>query len=130
MLLSIFQIAAHEARTGSKINVEISTKPLSEAEVSDSGHMTGANINILDFSMMLVCSISFLHNQTHKLTLGADLTLEKVFSEELRDTQALQISLIAAQMICKSLLGDLTEHDDGIFRSYEATFIANALENI
>ena len=116
MLLSVFQIAAHEARNGSKINVDISTKPLSEAEVFDSGHLTGANINILDFSMMLVCSITFLHNQTHKLTLGADLTLEKVFSEEPKDTQALQVSLIAAQLICKSLFGDLTEQDDGIFR--------------
>ena len=79
--------------------------------------------------MMLVCSISFLHNQTHKLTLGADLTLDKVFSDEPKDTQALKISLIAAQMICKSLLGDLTEQDDGTFRSYEATFIANSPEN-
>ena len=33
-------------------------------------------------------------------------------------------------MICKSLLGDLTEQDDGIFRSYEATFIANSPENM
>ena len=32
-------------------------------------------------------------------------------------------------MICKSLLGDLTEQDDGIVRSYEAKFIANSNEN-
>ena len=91
------------------INVDISTKPLSQAEVSDNGGLTAENINILDFSVMLVCSISFKHNQIHKLKLADDLTLEKVFSEEPRDTQALKLSLISAQMICKSLLGDLTE---------------------
>ena len=32
-------------------------------------------------------------------------------------------------MICKSLLGDLTEQDDGIFRSYEAKFMAYSPEN-
>ena len=76
--------------------------------------------------MVLIYSISFKHNQSHKLKLGADLTLEKVFSEEPKDTQALKLSLISAQMICKSLLGDLTEQDDGIIRSYEAKFIANS----
>ena len=80
--------------------------------------------------MMLVYNISFKHNQTHKLKLADDLTLEKVFSEEPKDTQALMISLITAQMICKSLLGDLTEQDDGIVRSYEATFIANETDNL
>ena len=92
--------------------------------------MTATNIDIFDFSMMLVYTISFKHNQSHKLKLATDLTLEKVFSEEPKDTQALKLSLISAQMICKSLLGDLTEQDDGIVRSYEAKFIANSDENL
>ena len=75
---------------------------------------------------MLVYSISFEHNQSHKLILADDLTLEKVFSEEPKETQALKVSLISAQMICKSLLGNLIEQDDGIVRSYEAKFIANS----
>ena len=79
--------------------------------------------------MMLVYSISFKHNQSHKLKLADDLTLEKVFREEPKDTQALKLSLISAQMICKSLLGDLTEQDDGIVRTYEAKFIANSNDN-
>ena len=70
--------------------------------------------------MILVYSISFKHKQRYKLKLDDDLTLEKVFSEEKKDTQALKLSLISAQMICKSLHGDLTEQDDGIVRSYEA----------
>ena len=126
MILSVLQNAAHEACTGTTINIHISTKPLSESEISESGHLTAANIDILDFSKMLVYSISFKHNQSHKLKLADDLTLEKVFSEEPKDTQALKLSLISAQMICKSLLGDLTEQDDGIVRSYEAKFIANS----
>ena len=92
--------------------------------------MTATNIDIFDFSMMLVYTISFKHNQSHKLKLATDLTLEKVFSEEPKDTQALKLSLISAQMICKSLFGDLTEQDDDIVRTYEAKFIANSDETL
>ena len=58
--------------------------------------MTATNIDIFDFSMMLVYTISFKHNQSHKLKLATDLTLDKVFSEEPKDTQALKLSLISA----------------------------------
>ena len=97
MLLSVLQIAAQEARTDTMINVDISTKPIPEAEVCDSGHLTAANINNnVDFSMMLVYTITFLHTQSHTLKLADGLNLEKVFSEEPKDTQALKISLISA----------------------------------
>ena len=65
MLLSVLQIASQEAQTGTEIHVEISTKPLSEAELSNDGDFPAANIDILDFSMMLVCKITFLHTQSY-----------------------------------------------------------------
>ena len=74
VILSVLQNAAIEARTGSVINVQISTEPLSDNQICDPGLMIAENINLLDFSMMLVCTVEFKHNQGYKQKLE-ELTL-------------------------------------------------------
>ena len=96
---------------------------MSDNQICDAGLLTAENINILDFSMMLVCTVEFQHNQGYKQKLE-ELTLQTTFNAELKENQALRIALITSSMICKSLYGALEEKDDGRTRKYIATFIA------
>ena len=115
--------AAHEARVGSVIYIDMLTKPLSVNEI-DPDPLTAKNIDILDFSLLLVCKVNFEHNHAYKTELK-DLDLQHVFSAEPEETQSLKLALITAQMICKSLFGALKEKQSDNLRQYEATFIAD-----
>ena len=86
MLLSVLQNAAHEARASTTINVEISMKPLSEAQTLAVELVNAENINISDFKMSLVYSITFKHNQSFKLKLADDLTIKNVLDVEPEQT--------------------------------------------
>jgi len=44
------------------------------------------NIDILDFSALLVCSVSYEHNSGQRLLKLEDLTLENVFGNEPEET--------------------------------------------
>ena len=123
VLLSVLMNAAHEARVGSVIYIDILTKPLSEKDI-DPDPMTAKNIDVLDFSLFLVYKVNFEHNHEDKIELK-DLDLRNVISVEPEETQSLKLALITAQMICKSLFGALKEKESDNLRQYEATFIAD-----
>ena len=101
---------------------------MSDYQIYDPGLLIAENINILDFSMMLVCTVEFKHNQGYKQKLE-EMTLQTVFNAELEENQALRLSLITSSMICKSLYGALEEKDDGGTRQYIATFIAKTSDH-
>ena len=60
VLFSILQNAAFEARAGSVIDIALHTKPLAIDE-SDQDRIA-SNIDILDFSMLIVCSVNYEHH--------------------------------------------------------------------
>ena len=74
VLLSVIQNAAHEARLGAVIKVDIWEKPLSDIDIGH-GPMVASNINILDYNVLLFCSVSFEHNDIQKSKLN-ELNLE------------------------------------------------------
>ena len=85
MLLSTLENAAHEARTDSVISIEIGTRRLTDLDLNLSS-LPAPNIDILDFSAFLVCSVSYEHNAGQRLVKLEDLTMENVFSDEPEDT--------------------------------------------
>ena len=119
--------AADDARSGSVINVDVSVKPLAEEDIKED-LMKASNINIADFSMILVCKVNYEHDFDVKTELK-DLSLESVFHAEPVQKHALKLALITSKMICKSFYGDLNETEHGDFRQYEATLIAGNQDN-
>ena len=51
------------------IKVDIWEKPLADIDIIH-GPMVASNINILDYNMLLFCSISFEHNDVQKSKLN------------------------------------------------------------
>ena len=89
------------------MGISISSKPLSGHNIFNQSY-TATNINILDFTTILVLTVTFKHTQSHKPKLQ-DLTLKSVLSTELAQNQALRLSLVTSKIICKSLYGELLE---------------------
>ena len=73
VLLSILENAAFEARAGSVIEIALQKKPLSIKEIDQ--ERNASNIDILDFSMLIVCSVNYEHHaQAPRIEL-ADLNM-------------------------------------------------------
>ena len=60
VLFNILQNAAFEARAGSIIDIKLQTKPLAVDERYQES--ADSNINILDFSMLIMCSVGYEHH--------------------------------------------------------------------
>lgn len=76
VLFNVLQNAAFEARAGSVIEVILNTKPLAIDETDQ------VRVDILDFSMLLVCIINYEHHAQAPRTQLADLNMNQVFAEE------------------------------------------------
>ena len=80
VLFSILQNAAFEARAGSVIDIALRTKPLAIDEIDQERNTS--NIDILDFSMLIVCTVNYeYHAQAPRIQLE-DLNMERLFAEE------------------------------------------------
>ena len=82
VILSLLENASSEARTDSVIDIKLQTKPL-EIKHDIQGDKLARNIDVLDFSLLLVCSVKFDHSENlHSTTNLDELNLEKVFKDE------------------------------------------------
>ena len=81
VLLSCLENAVHQAGSQGVINLHFSTKPLNHTDIN-SKYNTANNLQIFDFTKLLVCLIDFQpHASFEQKTKLHDLSLTKIFEE-------------------------------------------------